>query len=162
MLILAIDPGTEKSAYVLWDGGRLLEAAIVSNLEMLIVIIKHSDAILVIEMFACYGMAVGQTVFETVFWIGRFYQHGKRMKMTIDRIFRKECKMELCGNNRAKDSNIRHALIDKLGEIGTKNKPGPLYLIRGSGGKDIWSALAIAVTYEAKMEKKEAENILPF
>jgi hypothetical protein len=42
---------------------------------------------------------------------------------------------------RAKDSNIRQALIDRFGEPGTKKVPGLLYGIK----KDEWSALALGV-----------------
>jgi hypothetical protein len=41
---------------------------------------------------------------------------------------------------RAKDANIRQALIDKLGAVGTKKAPGPLYGISGH----LWAALAVA------------------
>ncbi|MBV8782506.1 MAG: hypothetical protein JO353_14005, partial [Phycisphaerae bacterium] len=49
---------------------------------------------------------------------------------------------------RAKDGNIRQALIDRFGPtkeraIGKKKSPGPLYGMSG----DCWSALAVAVTY---------------
>ncbi|MGH7470493.1 MAG: hypothetical protein ACRENP_21315 [Longimicrobiales bacterium] len=50
--------------------------------------------------------------------------------------------MHLCKNPKAKDQNIRQALIDLLGAPGTKKNPGPTYGISG----DAWSALAIAVT----------------
>ena len=35
----------------------------------------------------------------------------------------KEEKMNLCGSMKAKDSNIRQALIDRFGEVGTKKNP---------------------------------------
>jgi len=43
---------------------------------------------------------------------------------------------------KAKDANIRQALIDKLGPVGTKKSPGPLWGVKSH----IWSALAVAVT----------------
>jgi len=149
-MILAIDPGPLNSAYVLWDGKKLCDGAIVTNPELLSTIYSCSRYHLAIEMIASYGMAVGQSVFETVFWIGRFYQFAFSLQMKITRIYRKECKIELCHSLNAKDSNIRQALIDRLGDIGTKKNPGPLYKIRGAGGKDIWSALAVAITCNAK------------
>ncbi|HET6477318.1 MAG TPA: hypothetical protein VFH93_14740 [Thermoleophilia bacterium] len=45
-----------------------------------------------------------------------------------------------------KDANIRQALLDRFGgpaAVGRKAAPGPLYGI----ARDVWSALAIAVTY---------------
>ena len=52
---------------------------------------------------------------------------------------------------RAKDSNIRQAVMDMYGSskevaIGNKKKPGPLYGVV----KDIWSSLAIAITHTEK------------
>jgi hypothetical protein len=59
---------------------------------------------------------------------------------------RRVVKLALCGDSRAKDANIRQALIDRFGgsaAVGRKAAPGPLYGIH----RDVWSALAIAVTY---------------
>ena len=71
-------------------------------------------------------------------------------------VYRKDVKLHLCGDLRAKDANIRQALIDLFGPgkeraIGKKKTPGPLYGIR----KHEWSALAVAVTYHdrAKLER---------
>ena len=55
--------------------------------------------------------------------------------------------MHLCGSAKAKDSNIRQAIIDRYGGdpkrcIGTKKAPGPLYGISA----DQWAALALALT----------------
>src|SRR5678809_428964 len=82
-----------------------------------------------IEMIASYGMAVGREVFETCLWIGRFVQ-AARGEHTL--VYRRDVKMHLCGNNAARDSNIRQALIDRFGPgkdkaIGRKALPGPLY-----------------------------------
>ena len=59
---------------------------------------------------------------------------------------RRAVKLALCGDSRARDANIRQALIDRFGgsaAVGRKAAPGPLYGI----SRDVWSALAIAVTY---------------
>jgi len=67
-----------------------------------------------------------------------------------ERISRRAVKLHLCGSARAKDANIRQALIDRYGgsaAIGRKAAPGPLYGV----SKDVWSALAIAVTYQQEL-----------
>jgi len=56
-------------------------------------------------------------------------------------------KLHLTQTRRAKDANIRQALIDRYGPgkalaVGLKATPGPLYGLTG----DCWSALAVAVT----------------
>jgi hypothetical protein len=143
MNILAIDPGSEKSAYVLFNG-TIKSKDIVYNLDMreLLYNMRTVDRI-VIEMVASYGMPVGREVFETVMWIGRFYEAAMTRDIFTSLIYRKEIKIHLCGSMKAKDANIRQALIDKIGPQGLKKSPGPTYGIR----KDEWSALAVAVTY---------------
>lgn len=149
--ILAIDPGPEYSAWVFLIDGKLHEFGYVENLELLDVlestVTNYPHAMLVIEQIKAMGMAVGAEVFETVFWSGRFAQAWPHH---WDRIGRMDVKMHLCGSARAKDKNVRQALVDRFsngrGEKaakGTKAKPGPLYGVSG----DVWSALAVGVTY---------------
>ena len=142
--VLAIDPGTVQSAYVVWDHAHshIDEKGIIPNDQMLVLIqsIQATHSIdIAIEMIASYGMPVGREVFETVLWIGRFMQ----VSNTVNLVYRKDIKMYFCGTSKAKDSNIRQAVIDKYGEVGTKKAPGVLYGV----SKDIWSAMAIAVFY---------------
>ncbi|KKK88550.1 hypothetical protein LCGC14_2742030, partial [marine sediment metagenome] len=134
--------------------GELLASGILSNHELLGAIgdgCFSCCAHLAIEMVASYGMPVGATVFETCLWIGRFIQSWDD-DITYTKIYRKsDVCMTLCHTTRAKDSNIRQAIIDrypatgggKCPQIGIKSKPGPLYGV----SKDIWSALAVAITY---------------
>lgn len=153
-MILAIDPGTEESAFVMLtqpgDTFRILDKGKVGNLTLLSTIRNmdfRSDDHFVIEMVASYGMAVGKTTFETVFWIGRFWEAALGAGR-MERLYRKKdvC-MHLCQSTKAKDANIRQALIDRFGEPGTKNNPGLLYGV----SKDIWSALAVGVTYRDRI-----------
>jgi len=150
MNILAIDPGTEESAILNYKDGKISDAAMWPNILLLELLGDHdmqprtgpADPELCIENVASYGMAVGREVFETVFWIGRFYQQWKIATGRDPRlIYRRDIKLHLCGSARAKDKNIRQALLDKVGPQGTKKAPGPTYGI----GKHLWSALAIAV-----------------
>ena len=99
--------------------------------------------IAVIEMVASYGMAVGATVFETCVAIGQFKEIAENQDIPVEFIYRKDEKMNLCQSMRAKDSNIRQALIDRFGVVGTKKNPGWFYGFK----KDIWSAYAVGVTY---------------
>ena len=85
-------------------------------------------------------MAVGAEVFETCVWIGRYLE---KLQGNMERIKRLECKMHLCHSARANDSNIRQALTDRLGAPGTKKQPGITFGVT----KDIWAALAVAVTF---------------
>ena len=135
MVILAIDPGSEKSAFVYYDtiDEIILRKGIVTNREMLLCVKAGKDDHLVVEMIASYGMSVGASIFETCLWIGRFIEASPNNHSLV---YRRDEKLFLCGSMRAKDANIRQALIDLLGKEKTKGC-----------AKDIWAALAVAVTY---------------
>ena len=165
MRVLAIDPGNMESAYVLMDERYdPIEFAKLPNEEMRGVIYRiHQEEFLkgfrsggptktAIEMVASYGMAVGREVFETCVWIGRFSE----MADNVEYIYRKDVKMNLCGQTRAKDSNIRQALIDRFAKHdlkngkGTKKNPDWFYGFKA----DIWQAYAVGVTYiDSELEK---------
>jgi hypothetical protein len=155
--IIAIDPGTTESALILWSGSCVTERMIATN-EVIIQRISNEPSdtknALAIEMVASYGMSVGREVFETCLWTGRFYQQWKIITgQDAILVFRRDVKLHLCGNMRAKDPNIRQAIIDRFGIVGTKKNQGPLYGI----SSHLWSALAIAVTaLETKVNKPGA------
>jgi hypothetical protein len=145
--VLGIDPGPTESAFVIWDGERIWDKRKVGNYALLAGLTVNGTfrvppSCCIIEKVASYGMAVGESVFETVFWSGRFAQ-AWGSKGFFDRITRKDVKMHLCGSMRAKDSNIRAALIDRFGEPGKKAKPG----ITHGLSKDTWSAFAVCVVW---------------
>lgn len=147
--ILAIDPGPAESAWLIYDpstrrpraASKVPNAALLSELPALA---GSADTGLrrgvAIEMIASYGMAVGREVFETCLWIGRFMQAVSPEAVRL--VYRQEVKLHLCRSARAKDANIRQALIDSIGPRGTKKEPGPTYGLSG----DCWSALGVAVT----------------
>jgi len=70
-MILGIDPGNEKSAYVLWDGQRVRDRNILKNESILDLagVAKSEECAIGIEMISSYGMPVGREVFETCVWI---------------------------------------------------------------------------------------------
>ena len=126
-MILSIDPGNIESAYCIIDKNsyKPIEFAKVDNNELREKLLEDLKLFpidtLVIEMIASYGLAVGKDVFETCVWIGRYMECFKCPFTYF--IYRKEEKMNLCGSMKAKDSNIRQALIDRFGNVGTKKKP---------------------------------------
>lgn len=156
MKLLAIDPGPVESALVTYDLDRRAPRvwSKLANAQVLIAL-DHTDAVeLAVEMVASYGMAVGAEVFETCVWAGRFIERwnvdlgslrGPREHHL--RVFRRDVKLHLCGSSRAKDANVRQALIDRYGPgkeraVGRKASPGPLYGMKA----DCWQALGVAVT----------------
>lgn len=154
-MIFAIDPGNVESAFVIVtdDLSKVINKGKVYNEDLLdIICFVNQVTHVAIEGIQSYGMPVGKEVFETCYFIGRLQEtflreHGKFPFM----IYRMEEKMCLCHSTKAKDSNIRQALIDRFGEVGTKKNPGFFYGFK----KDIWSAMAVATTYHDKWLKGE-------
>lgn len=153
-MIFAIDPGTFESAYVRMDEDcRPVRFGKIPN-EELLCMVRQADwpkDDLVIEMVQSYGMAVGKEVFDTVFWIGRFWEAGSRFA-SRNLIYRREEKIALCGSAKAGDANIRQALVDRFAYgvpnkgKGTKKDPGWFYGFRA----DMWQAYAVGVTWRDK------------
>ena len=152
MRLLAIDPGYEESALLLYDTDtrKPVHWVKTANQEALDIILASPVQVidrLAVEMIASYGMAVGKEVFDTCVWIGRFIECWEHAcGGGWQQVFRREVKTHLCADSRAKDANIRQALIDRYGgkeqAIGEKASPGPLYGLTG----DCWAALGVAVT----------------
>ena len=155
-MVIAIDPGSNQSAYVVWSGNKILKLGIVGNGILLREVLpevfqEHPGIEMVIEEVACYGMPVGQSTFETVFWTGRFCQAWPGGWVRQVRMY---VKMHVCQDSRAKDSNIRQALIDRF-EPDLKPKCRPKEALKGVS-KDCWQALALAVYYhDTHAEVKE-------
>jgi hypothetical protein len=150
--VLAIDPGTTESAFIIWDGARPLEFGFLANQDLLDKLRnwESNGPPMYIEMMETHGMApVGQSTFQTATWIGRFLEDWSIYGYPWHLVSRTQIRTHHCHSSRAKDPNVRQALIDKYGPIGLKKTPGPLYGI----SKHIWSALAIAsYAVEAKIE----------
>ena len=158
--ILAIDPGTTESAFVLVGGGckpiRFDKIENEALLELMNTDLLHDADHVVIERVASYGMPVGQEVFATCEWIGRFTQTAINLGRPVSFVLRQEEKMTICHDSRANDANIRRALIDRFARndmrsgTGTKKNPDFFYGFR----RDIWQAFAVAVTFiDSQIEK---------
>lgn len=171
--VLAIDPGPTHSAYCFLDG-EVVTTEHVDN-ETLLICVGSNDwfaDLMALEWVECFGKPVGAETFETVYWIGRFYEAWSREgNGTIVRIPRPKIKHHLCNDRGAKDPNVRRVLMDRFGGDGSikkgkscpkcRNNLGAMYeqcskcggtgmlvedapLARVSGHG--WAALAVAVT----------------
>lgn len=154
--ILALDPGTDKTGWCLLLGDRVIGSGVEPNDQMLAKVLARGASTLAVEMIASYGMPVGREVFETCVWIGRFVQAwGGNAEM----VYRKDVKMHLCGTSKAKDSNVRQAILDlypRTGggatpQVGTKGQPGPLYGV----STHAWAALGVALTVQARNRESD-------
>lgn len=153
--ILALDPGTDKTGWCLLLGDRVIGSGVESNDQMLAKVLARGASTLAVEMIASYGMPVGREVFETCVWIGRFVQAwGGSAEM----VYRKDVKMHLCGTAKAKDGNVRQAILDlypRTGggatpQVGTKGQPGPLYGV----STHAWAALGVAITARHRLAQE--------
>lgn len=149
-LIFAIDPGTEKSAYVLFSvvdeiikGCDFVDNSWVLH-ELKVLHGAGHFLKVVCEDFECFGMPIGVSSIKTIRWTGRFEQACCAMDLPFEYLKRSKIRGNICNSQNAKDSNIRQALIDRYGAPGTKKNPGRLYGVKSH----IWSALAVAVTYQ--------------
>lgn len=154
-MILGLDPGPTRSALVQVEPVRLAMPRVVWSdlaendliLEWLRVNAYDGAGELVVEEVESFGMPVGREVFQTVYWAGRFAEAWDREGGKVVLLPRRVVKSWLCNSARATDATVRQALLDRYGPgraaaVGTKRQPGPLYGMR----RDLWSALALAVT----------------
>lgn len=137
MVVLGIDPGPKESAVAYFNGKTVhtdmyLNETLVSMLSAGIQPAEHYAC----EMVQPMGFVVGKEVFETVWWIGRYYEAlwamgtGKTMAL----IYRSTIKAAIVGTVRSKDKDVRAALIQRLGKEATKDVV-----------THQWAALAVAV-----------------
>ena len=155
MRVFAIDPGNTQSAYCVVDAETLrpLDFNKIPNNVLRDYIRDYrfeEEDRAVVEMIQSYGMAVGRDVFETAVWIGRFAERLDRKLLTpAEFLFRKEEKLHICHDSKAKDANIRRALIDRFARHdlkngkGTKKNPDWFY----GFSADVWAAYAVAITF---------------
>lgn len=155
MIVIAIDPGPETSGYVeaSFRGTTLLNIRIAAsehpNAEILQSLrfrpgeLRNPNVIVACEWIANMGMPAGESLFTTARYVGRFEQAAKAAGITDDRFLllkRTDIKLAICGSARAKDANVRQALLD-LYPKGRKRDPGLTYRVGGHA----WQALAVAV-----------------
>ena len=154
--ILAIAPGPELSASCTLADGLPSFPCKIPNADLLEHMRRLYDEegalpLLAIEGIASYGMSVGKEIFDTCIFIGRCLEAWESRGGTTRLVYRRDVKLFLCQSVRATDSNVRAALLDRFGgkakAIGTRAQPGPLYSLK----KDMWSALAVALTAEEQI-----------
>ena len=162
MKIFAIDPGNIQSAYCIMDDEyNLLKFAKLPNKDCMLKLMEwmRYAGPVIIERVAGMGMAVGKEVFETCEWVGRYSQYAEKYTK-VEYIYRRDEKLYLCGDMRAKDANIRMALIERFAKHdfkngkGTKKNPDVFYGVSA----DCWAAIAVAVTWLDMQKEKSAKE----
>ena len=165
MNIMAIDPGTTESAYVIADRETLKPVLFnkIENSSLLggiaaMIDDNHVEAV-GIELMQSYSMGVGKSTFETCYFIGRLQERIVQNThiANIVPIYRSDEKMLTVGSMRANDHAMRLFLIDKFAKFdfkngkGTKNNPDWFY----GFSKDMWQAYAQAYVLKLKLEGKD-------
>jgi hypothetical protein len=163
MILLAIDPGNIVSGWVLYDTethgildhGTQDNEALRNTLRLCrggMALFPKPDA-LAFEHFRARGMPTANEELDTVFETGRLVEAWGGQTIPVPR---SAVKMHLCGSARAKDGNIRAAVIDRLGKPGTKKAPGRTYGIVGHE----WQALGLAIVAAETMTEKKPNGSL--
>ncbi|MCP3941076.1 MAG: hypothetical protein GY710_06290 [Desulfobacteraceae bacterium] len=158
MNILAIDPGSTESGWVIWDGKEIKSKGKNNNswlLEVLRIGIFPTP-LMVIEGINPYTM--GKTTRDTILWSGRFQEaYENKSRKLAEYLFRNDVRFGLCGSKSTKinDKVIRQALVDRFtyGQKnfgkGTKKSPGFFYGFED----DIWQAFSVAVVYYDQLQE---------
>jgi hypothetical protein len=148
MNILAIDPGTMQSGWVLFDGARVIQSGTSPNDEVLMACYSQAAGqaqCLAIEEPEGMGQIASHALLRAAWAGGGFERAWPRLARSPLRITRRMVVAELLRpatvKGKSQDSRIRQALIDRVGEPGTKRAPGPTYGVSSHA----WSALAVAV-----------------
>lgn len=78
MKILAIDPGSSQSGFVIYDTTekKVLQYGKIIN-RLLIPIIKEHKETTIIEKPDFISVGAGKEVINTIFWAGRFFQSAR-------------------------------------------------------------------------------------
>ena len=160
--IVAIDPGSTVSGVVVYDSvvsEPVVYAGVMRN-DVLQAWLRYDRLPLglvpmppplvgphelAVEFPVAQGMPASNELFATVEWIGVFRAAwGSR---PFHHVARPDVKLHLCGQARAKDANVRAAILDRFGgkdaAVGRKATPGPLYEVASHA----WAALAVALTH---------------
>ena len=156
-LVLGIDPGNIMSGYALVDPfdykpiafGKIDNRQLIPRISVVLANNLRSLKLdrVVIERIKSYGMAVGQTVFDTCIEIGRFVEAFDREGIEVEYVGRKQYVVDLIGSPKATDAVVTQYLIDRFApntpNHGKGNKKEPGFFLGFS--KDAWTAYAIAV-----------------
>jgi len=114
--ILSIDPGPEKSAWIIFKDGVPKVWAWDKNEDIIGTLFYNNRMSptpyathLAVEYVYLRGMKVFQQAIDTVFWAGRFVEAWGGDYTLIDR---RDEKRIICGNQKADNTSIKYSIID--------------------------------------------------
>lgn len=181
MKIMAIDPGTTESAYVIMDDQYQIFSADKVGNDVILSIIADApglDAVIIEDIEPRYsstdrsaaGAVMGQSTIETIKAFGRFSWQASLRGLMVGSVFRRDERSCLIPTKRNglpplpetapkhADGQIRVSLVrrfarhDKERGRGTMANPDTFYGFHG----DMWQAMAVGVTWldQAKWRAK--------
>jgi len=159
MIVLGIDPGPDRSGAVEFDGEKVLSAQYLDNDDIrreLHDIGPSARPAIEFPEARGGGVPVSQAILDTAAWAGRFDADCTAM------LFKpREIRIHFCGVSSCTRAHVNQVLLDRLGPVGTKKQPGPLYAIARPAEKGIsqhlWDALAVAVMASDKLRESARE-----
>ncbi len=154
-----IDPGTEESGFLVKsydsEGSPLLvRLGVISN-EKTLAEIRQTQDRLVIERLSGMGQMVGQTTLDTAWWAGRMVECALTRGLAVEEMTRRNVKLYLCGQCRAKDKDIRQRVIDVLGPVSTKKNPNPIWPAKPKPSDHVWQAAGLMLAVDLRREERK-------
>lgn len=148
MKIFAIDPGTNRSAFVIWDTEqqKILKMSKIKlektynnykNEVLFKYLIEEKFDICAIEDISYQGNKIGKTTINTIKWIGRYQQFCIDNDIDVELLERKFVKYQILGKCVGSDENIRNVLKKIYSNA----------IIKGLADHT-WQAFALAVSIE--------------
>mgnify|MGYP000974031279 CR=1 FL=1 len=150
-MLLAVDPGTRDSGYVLLsDACDVVAAGNVPNQQILQLIASTGNLSCVLVEEVAYASLAGWELFRTSWWSGAMCIYAHLCGLPYHQLNRNEVKKTL-GLSGKKDADVRRLVIAQYGDsdkaaIGTARSPGPLYAVTGHA----WQALGLAVAWHIR------------
>lgn len=152
MTIIGIDPGSTRSAFVVWhtEARAILQHAKVENPRLWASTLADNTPWIdrcVIERIHLGGRKVGNDVRDTCEWVGRFAAmwdaaHPGQPALLLTRAKVKGALGLSNFTGRAQDADVRRTLIERLREKRTSGL-----------ARDEWSALAVALAGVEELRK---------
>jgi len=152
--IFAIDPGPDRSGWVLYDADArrvVAHSAAERNADLLGILRRQSlgrpgpDVVAIEQIALRPGQPAYRELVPTLLWTGRLVEAWASRGGRVELVTREVVKRAVLGSPRGDDAQVRAALLDLhggAGAAGTKRAPGPLYGVKSHA----WAALAVAVT----------------
>ncbi len=150
MIVLGIDPGAARSAWILFEGSRILNAAIEGNAAFLDRLRDKSVgipfAVAIEHIEPRYGQRTGWETIRTAYLVGALAEAARPLPVVLlcrSDILRHLGVVTRGPDKMTADSGVRAALMDRWGGADSVRKGGPLAGIK----THLWSALAVGVTF---------------